>query len=147
MEGMHHAVDGPKSSHCCFFFWALVEGYGGIGPFLKEHHDELNPIPDTPCMAYMPISWGGFRGQCRRIWHTWSVWVYQHRRPTGHQLKPVRSLRALPNPPAIGDLAGKVLVQVQPDPGPNHPRVVLDPIPGGSCDPRDVSRRVASSLV
>ena len=31
--------------------------------------------PDTPCLSYMPISWGGFGGQCRHIWHTWSVWV------------------------------------------------------------------------
>ena len=23
----------------------------------------------------MPISWGGFGGQCRHIYHTWSVWV------------------------------------------------------------------------
>ena len=30
--------------------------------------------PDTPCMPYMPISWGDFGGQCRHIWHTWSVW-------------------------------------------------------------------------
>ena len=22
----------------------------------------------------MPISWRGLRGQCRHIWHTWSVW-------------------------------------------------------------------------
>ena len=22
----------------------------------------------------MPISWGGFGGQCRHIFHTWSVW-------------------------------------------------------------------------
>ena len=29
-------------------------------------------IPDTPCM---PLHWGGFGGQCRHIWHTWSVWA------------------------------------------------------------------------
>ena len=27
-------------------------------------------------LPYMPISWGGFGGQCRHIWHTWSVWVW-----------------------------------------------------------------------
>ena len=32
-------------------------------------------FPDAPCMEYMPISWGGLGGQCRHIWHTWSVWV------------------------------------------------------------------------
>ena len=30
--------------------------------------------PNTPCMLYMLISWGGFGGQCRHIWHTSSVW-------------------------------------------------------------------------
>ena len=38
-------------------------------------------IPDTPCMPYMIICdicvhWAGVGGQCRHIWHTWSVWVY-----------------------------------------------------------------------
>ena len=30
--------------------------------------------PYTPCMVYMPISWGGLGGQCGHIFHTWSVW-------------------------------------------------------------------------
>ena len=30
-----------------------------------------------PCM---PISWSGFGGQCRHIWHTWSVWVLKYLR-------------------------------------------------------------------
>ena len=30
-------------------------------------------------LPYMPISWGGLRGQCRHIWHTWSVWVMPRR--------------------------------------------------------------------
>ena len=25
-------------------------------------------------LPYMPISWGVLGGQCRHIWHTWSVW-------------------------------------------------------------------------
>ena len=25
----------------------------------------------------LPISWGGFGGQCRHIWHIWSVWDRQ----------------------------------------------------------------------
>ena len=35
-------------------------------------------IPDTThgTAIGLPISWGGLGGQCRHIWHTWSVWVY-----------------------------------------------------------------------
>ena len=34
----------------------------------------LSNIPDTPCMPC--LHWGGL-GQCRHIWHTWSVWVWE----------------------------------------------------------------------
>ena len=34
---------------------------------------QVDHYPNTPCMPYLPVSWGGFRGQCRQICHTWSV--------------------------------------------------------------------------
>ena len=39
------------------------------GEMVKNH------LPNTPWEVYMPISWGGLGGQCKHIWHTWSVWV------------------------------------------------------------------------
>ena len=54
-------------------------------PTLKERKGTLAPTYPRHSMglAYLPISWGGFGGQCRHIWHTWSVWVLDetHRNP------------------------------------------------------------------
>ena len=32
-------------------------------------------ITQTLHVCHMCLHWGGLRGQCRHIWHTWSVWV------------------------------------------------------------------------
>ena len=34
-------------------------------------------FPNTPCMPYMPIHWGGFGGQCRHIWQSHGVSVVE----------------------------------------------------------------------
>ena len=33
-------------------------------------------IPNTPWDSHICLHWGGLGGQCRHIWHTWSVWVW-----------------------------------------------------------------------
>ena len=41
----------------------------------NREHDiitKYNIYPDTVC--HICLHWGGFRGQCRHIFHTWSVW-------------------------------------------------------------------------
>ena len=40
-------------------------------------------------------------------WNQLYACIYQRRRPTGHQLKPVR---AFPNPPSMSETCWKVLV-------------------------------------
>ena len=42
----------------------------------RNHFPDTPCIPDTPCMVYICLHWGGLRGQCRHIWHIWSVWVW-----------------------------------------------------------------------
>ena len=32
-------------------------------------------ITHTLHVCHIRLHWGGFEGQCRHIWHTWSVWV------------------------------------------------------------------------
>ena len=50
-------------SHC------LVMAWGATDPL----HLQGNSIPDAPCMVYLPISWGGLRGQCKHIWQSHGV--------------------------------------------------------------------------
>ena len=44
---------------------------------LAQQGDE---VPKATCHTqtlhvwYIYLHWGGFGGQCRHIWHTWSVW-------------------------------------------------------------------------
>ena len=46
---------------------------------------ELEHVPKYSMgLPYMPISWGGLRGQCRHIWQTWSVWGVSYPSKPGH---------------------------------------------------------------
>ena len=38
----------------------------------RDYH---NMISQTLHVCHVCLHWGGFGGQCRHIWHTWSVWV------------------------------------------------------------------------
>ena len=56
------------SSHCCDVV-LTVDFYGRI-PAVRATKKRTNAkhIPDTPCMVYLPISWGGLGGQCMGIY-------------------------------------------------------------------------------
>ena len=51
-----------------------------VGSKVSPTHHALRMVfitshtPDTPCMPYISLHWGGLRAQCRHIFHTWSVW-------------------------------------------------------------------------
>ena len=63
---------GTLQVHATKFVWVFLRGrFQGIfrvGPVFSKNSVPAfltkNPILDTPCTAYLPIHWGGFRGQC-----------------------------------------------------------------------------------
>ena len=48
-------------------------GHGEIGRRFAED-EQINS--QTLHVWHICLHWGGFGGQCRHIWHTWSVWVF-----------------------------------------------------------------------
>ena len=43
-------------------------------------------------VCHICLHWGGLRGQCRHIWHTWSVWDWL----VSFRTEPFRALRTTP---------------------------------------------------
>ena len=73
---VQHALlsDALERLDVSFFLWTT--------PFLGNMESLFEESPrHSMGLPYMPISWGGFGGQCRYIWHTWSVWVIRQPPP------------------------------------------------------------------
>ena len=70
--GFWIAYGGHRKSGLCVLHVAMIIS-GSIDRRLKMDSTLVMLIPATPCMEYMPISWGGFGGQCRHIWQSHGV--------------------------------------------------------------------------
>ena len=44
------------------------------GGITNHDFDQVFDNPQTLHVCHICLHWDGLRGQCRYIWHTWSVW-------------------------------------------------------------------------
>ena len=116
-------------------------------------------LAQTLHVCHICLHWGGLRGQCRHIWHTWSVWVVHLSIPPctfpageKNQIHPKKEIhthararahfgfRATPNTPSQ---VLKLVSQSQPLPKGSHakkelgsnqiqPELFQSPLPWGS---------------